>query len=181
MAKSIYQKNPIYLTTGSITSGLSGVKDERILEVNTYFHQVVIGEKLYKANQKKVFVAPIITLFTNQAYRKSYLKFTENATDESTTRLREILSDDKLRKRHYLLMVEAIGDTCSKYGIQAYNTTVVAYTQEDYLEGGNKYQYYLNINGIKLNNSSFIDLTDLYQEIKNIREIRNTGKQRKAE
>jgi len=169
---SIYQRNPINLTSsGSMFSGMRLADNSVSLELSKYFELVVIGEKKRVDGKTWLkFNAPVIVLFTDKKLREEYLNYTQASTDDATIRLRKILSDNKLRKTNYLLMVERIGDTCKKYGVDSFEANVCSFTEDSYREDGKRHKFYLNVNGIKAEDTEVKDFTELYKDIKDFRE-----------
>lgn len=180
--KKVYQKNPINLTMaqGNPNEGNINMQIAYSL-VSKYFHMIPIDEKSNNGHVWLKASVPFITLFTSKEYREKFLAYTINSTDESIIRLRKILSDAKSRKKHYLLMVEKIGDTFKEKEIPTFENTSCAYTIENYLQGGERIRYYLNINGVECTNADVNDLTSLYKSIKEYREKCNQASQESVE
>lgn len=177
--KSVYQKNPINLTSGWNNEPVGNSKSELVSsELSKYFHLVAIGKKGNGRYSSVTATVPVILLFTNKAYRDQFLAFTADSTDESVIRLRNCLANDSLRKKNYVLMVESIGNIVKKHGLKEYEVTTCTYTFENYLQGGEKIRYYINTDGIVSVDPAVKDLTGVY---KYMMDYRAKGNQVSAE
>ncbi len=172
--KRVYQQTPISLTSGQSGNKFFDAKDSKVKaaysEVSKYFQGVRIGEKTrYDGSAWVKSMVPLIELFRNGEYREKYLSYNANSTNESVIRLKNILSDPETRKKYCLLMIEAIGDTYTSYGIDTFESLAIVYTFDNYLKGGKRVTYYLNTAGVKSDDLNKVDLTDAYLAIKSYR------------
>ena len=138
-------------------------------ELSHYFSNVSI-ERIEGKNYIRNYNVPVIALFINANYREKYLENTKNSSDSNVIKLRKILVDETLRKKHYCLMIERIGDTLRKYRTNEFLISTVEYTRESFKDGGKRQKYYLNLNGVKKDDENVKDLTNLYFQIKTLRE-----------
>ena len=166
---SIIQRNPLNLTRER--SGKAGLDDNKRLvntETTKYFIPITLGTK-YDIK----FIVPLISLFMDSKYCESFLDYTKDSDDKNILRLREILSDDKKRKKNFLLMVEKIGDILIKYNEKVLDLLPITYTEENYKDGGKRIRYYLNTDGIEYNKRGVVDLTKYYKIVKQLRKNAN--------
>lgn len=177
--RSVYQKNPINLTSAYNNAYVGGVKKNLInAEISKYFHMVVIGKRGKSKSSTITSTVPLLSLFVNGEYRKRFLAYTANLTDESIVRLRNVLADDSSCKKNYALIAEAIGDSVRKHGLKEYEIATCEYTYANHLQGGEKVRYYINTDGVPSTDPSIKDLTPAYRFIK---EYRAKGNQVSAE
>lgn len=168
--RSAYQKNPINLTSAYNNAYVGGINKNLInAEISKYFHMVVIGKRGKSKSSTITSTVPLLSLFTNGEYRKRFLAYTANLTDESIVRLRNVLADDNTRKKNYVLIAEAIGDSVRKHGLKEYEIAACEYTYANHLQGGERVRYYINTDGVSSTDPSVRDLTPAYKFIKEFR------------
>lgn len=170
-------KHPINLLGGG-QSRVDYVNESINYELKEYFNDIIIAKKDYEVgNFVRISTVPVIALFTNKKYRDAYLEYTKDSTNKYELRLRAILNDEISRKNHYALMIERIGDTLVKHNVETFQTTTLEYTKETRITDGKRQKYYLNVKGIKSEDKDVKDLSELYLQIKELRN-KNNSKQK---
>ena len=184
--KKYYQTNPLNLTTVSAIRGLGDLKSQQINnEIEKYFRLVTINKKVAGPYKWVTASVPFISLFTNESYRNQFLEYNASKNDADSKKLRHILTDPDLRTRNYALIVEKIGDIIKSCEQESFEITTCAYTLENYMQGGKRIRYYLNVSGKPCNKPDTKDLTGVYKAVKEYRKrnngcVENSGKQIKA-
>ena len=95
-----------------------------------YFNNILIGVQNVKSPSiGRKFVAPYIALFIDKDSREQFLESTKESENPNIIKLRTILSNDNLRVRNLMHMVEVIGDICEKNKFAPYFYTIITYTE----------------------------------------------------